>query len=186
MLKDRMAEAFEKGTYGLPRKEGSAHEMCQPKCISTVAVKVVDLDPLDVEGITKAEIEGRRQAFIFEDFFRAEIPGYKNSKIIGLSHQIGVRETRRVFGEYRLTKEDCIGAKTFEDQIFLCGAPIEDHRKSDEGESETFWQYVPNGEPMECLTALLYPRKVRTLGSLAVVSRPPMTPMPPADQWHRQ
>ncbi len=145
MLKERMAEAFEKGTYGLPRKEGSAHEMCQPKCISTVAVKVVDLDPLDVEGITKAEIEGRRQAFIFEDFFRAEIPGYKNSKIIGLSHQIGVRETRRVFGEYRLTKEDCIGAKTFEDQIFLCGAPIEDHRKSDEGESETFWQYVPNG-----------------------------------------
>ena len=140
-----MVEAFEKGTYGLPRKEGSAHEMCQPKCISTVAVKVVDLDPLDVEGITKAEIEGRRQAFIFEDFFRAEIPGYKNSKIIGLSHQIGVRETRRVFGEYRLTKEDCIGAKTFEDQIFLCGAPIEDHRKSDEGESETFWQYVPNG-----------------------------------------
>jgi hypothetical protein len=145
MLKQKMAEAYTKGTYALPRKEGSAHEMCQPKCISTVAVKVVDLDPLDVEGITKAEIEGRRQAFIFEDFFRAEIAGYKDSKIIGLSHQIGVRETRRVFGEYRLTKEDCIGAKTFEDQIFLCGAPIEDHRKSDFGESETFWQYVPNG-----------------------------------------
>ncbi|MCK0191200.1 FAD-dependent oxidoreductase [Arenibacter sp. F20364] len=145
MLKERMAEAFEKGTYALPRKEGSAHEMCQPKCISTVAVKVVDLDPLDVEGITKAEIEGRRQAFIFEDFFRAEIPGYQNAKIIGLSHQIGVRETRRVYGEYRLTKKDCMTAKTFDDQIFLCGAPIEDHRKSDEGETETFWQYVPNG-----------------------------------------
>ncbi|MDT7829318.1 FAD-dependent oxidoreductase [Pricia sp. S334] len=145
MLKEKMAEAYEKGSHPLPRKEGSAHEMCQPKCISTVAVKVVDLDPLDVEGITKAEIEGRRQAFVFEDFFRAEVPGYQNAKIIGLSHQIGVRETRRVFGEYRLTKADCMQAKTFDDQIFLCGAPIEDHRKSDDGGSETFWQYVPEG-----------------------------------------
>ncbi len=145
MLKEKMAEAYEKGTHALPRKEGSAHEMCQPKCISTVAVKVVDLDPLDLEGITQAEMEGRRQAFLFEDFFRAEVPGYQNAKIIGLSHQIGVRETRRVYGEYRLTKEDCMSAKTFGDQIFLCGAPIEDHRKSDNGNSETFWEYVPNG-----------------------------------------
>ncbi len=145
MLKDKMAEAYGKGTHPLPRKEGSAHEMCQPKCISTVAVKVVDLDPLDVVGITKAEIEGRRQAFVFEDFFRSEIPGYENAKIIGLSHQIGVRETRRVYGRYRLTKDDCMRAKTFDDQIFLCGAPIEDHRKSGDGGSETFWQYVPDG-----------------------------------------
>lgn len=145
MLKEKMAAAYAKGTHPLPRKEGSAHVMCQPKCISTVAVKVVDLDPLDVEGITKAEIEGRRQSFVFEDFFRAEIPGYENAKIIGLSNQIGVRETRRVYGNYRLTKEDCMAAKTFDDQIFLCGAPIEDHRKSDDGGSETYWQYVPEG-----------------------------------------
>ncbi|HET8737765.1 MAG TPA: FAD-dependent oxidoreductase, partial [Pricia sp.] len=145
MLKEKMAEAYEKGTHPLPRKEGSAHEMCQPKCISTVAVKVTGLDPLDVEGITQAEIEGRRQAFVFEDFFRAEVPGYQNAKIIGLSHQIGVRETRRVYGNYRLTKEDCMSAKTFDDQIFICGAPIEDHRQSKDGGSETHWQYVPDG-----------------------------------------
>ncbi len=145
MLKQKMGDAYDSGKHPLPRKEGSAHEMCQPKCISTVAVKVVDFDPLDPEGITKAEIEGRRQSFIFEDFFRAEIPGYQDSKIIGLSNQIGVRETRRVYGEYRLTKEDCMTAKQFKNQIFLCGAPIEDHRKSADGKSETFWQYVPDG-----------------------------------------
>lgn len=145
MLKQKMGESYASGKHPLPRKEGSAHEMCQPKCISTVAVKVVDFDPLDPEGITRAEIEGRRQSFIFEDFFRAEIPGYQNSKIIGLSNQIGVRETRRVYGAYRLTKEDCMTAQQFNDQVFLCGAPIEDHRKSKDGKSETFWQYVPNG-----------------------------------------
>ncbi|WP_149276809.1 FAD-dependent oxidoreductase [Pareuzebyella sediminis] len=145
MLQEKMEEAYARDTHPLPRKKGSAHEMCQPKCISTVAVKVVDLDPLDPYDMTNAEIEGRRQAFVFEDFFRSEIPGYQNAKIIGLSNQIGVRETRRVYGEYRLTKEDCMSAKKFNDQIFLCGAPIEDHRKSNTGESETFWEYVPKG-----------------------------------------
>ncbi len=145
MLKAKMGEAYASGAHPLPRKEGSAHEMCQPKCISTVAVKVADFDPLSPEGITGAEIEGRRQSFIFEDFFRAEVPGYEEAKIIGLSHQIGVRETRRVFGEYRLTKEDCMTARQFEDQVFLCGAPIEDHRKGNDGSSETYWQYVPEG-----------------------------------------
>ncbi len=145
MLQEKMANAFNSGIYGLPRKEGSAHEMCQPKCISTVAVKVSDLNPLSLEELSEAEIEGRKQAFAFEHFFRKEVPGYQNAQIIGLSHQIGIRETRRVYGNYRLTKEDCLSARTFKDQIFLCGAPIEDHRKSSDSESETFWAYIPKG-----------------------------------------
>ncbi len=144
MMKEKMGAAYVSGSHPLPRKEGSAHEMCQPRCISTVAVKVTDYNALDPESITKAEIEGRRQSFVFEKFFREEIPGYENAKIIGLSNQIGVRETRRVYGEYRLTKEDCMTGRKFDDQVFLCGAPIEDHRKSKDGKSETFWQYVPD------------------------------------------
>lgn len=144
MMDEKMKTAFETGSYGLPRKEGSAHEMCQKGCISTVAVKVGDLNALNVEELTLAEIEGRRQAFVYEEFFRNEVPGYEASNIIGLSHQIGVRETRRVYGEYRLDKDDCMSGNIAADSIFLCGAPIEDHRKGKNGESETFWQYIPN------------------------------------------
>ncbi|MGK6351497.1 FAD-dependent oxidoreductase [Parapedobacter sp. DT-150] len=144
LLNERMKAAYESGTYRLPRKEGSAHEMCQKGCVSTVAVKVSDLRALNAEELTLAEIAGRAQAFIYEDFFRNEIPGYEASNIIGLSHQIGVRETRRVYGEARLTKADCMAARVPNDSIFLCGAPIEDHRKSDQGEAETRWQYIPD------------------------------------------
>ncbi|MFS4415315.1 FAD-dependent oxidoreductase [Maribacter sp. 2307ULW6-5] len=163
MLKQKMATSFDAGTHGLPRKEGSAHEMCQPKCISTVAVKVVDHDALGEKSLTQAEMEGRKQAFAFEDFFRDMVPGYGNSKIIGLSHQIGVRETRRVYGEYRLTKEDCMNARRFKDDIFLCGAPIEDHRKSDDGASETFWQYVPKGGVYGVPYGTIVPKDSRTV-----------------------
>ena len=163
MMMQKMQDAFDSGRYPLPRKEGSAHEMCQPKCVSTVAVKVTDLDPLDLQDQTKAEMEGRRQAFVFEKFFRDEVPGYQDSKIIGLSHQIGVRETRRVYGEYRLTKEDCMAARKFDDQVLLCGAPIEDHRKSEDGKSETHWQYVPEGGVYGVPYRTLVPRQSDTV-----------------------
>lgn len=143
MMKEKMATAFENKTYLLPRKEGSAHEMCQPNCISTVAVKVAGLSALKINELTKAETEGRKQSFIYEDFFRNEVPGYEDSKIIWLSHQIGVRETRRVYGEHRLTKEECMQAAINDDAIFLCGAPIEDHRKGKDDEDETSWEYIP-------------------------------------------
>ena len=143
MMKDRMTDAFENRTHLLPRKEGSAHEMCQPGCISTVAVKVSDMNALKVEELTKAEIEGRKQAFEYERFFRDQVPGYENSKIIGLSHQIGVRETRRVYGEHRLTKVECLSGTIPDSSVLLCGAPIEDHRKGKDGPDETYWEYIP-------------------------------------------
>lgn len=139
MLTQKMAST----SHPLPRKEGSAHAMNIPKCISTVAVKVAGLNTLNINDLTEAEIEGRRQAFVFEKFFRQEIPGYADAKIIGLSHQIGVRETRRVYGEHRLTKEECMAAEISEDAVFLCGAPIEDHREGNDGASETHWEYIP-------------------------------------------
>ncbi len=143
MMKAMMTEAFENKTHLLPRKEGSAHEMCQPGCISTVAVKVSDMNALNVEELTKAEMEGRKQSFEYERFFRDKVPGYEDSKIIGLSHQIGVRETRRVYGVHRLTKEECLAGKIPESSVLLCGAPIEDHRKGKDGQDETYWEYIP-------------------------------------------
>ncbi len=143
MMKAKMTDAFENKTHLLPRKEGSSHEMCQPGCISTVAVKVSGLNALKVDELTKAEIEGRKQAFEYEKFFRDKVPGYENSKIIGLSNQIGVRETRRVYGEHRLTKQECLSGKIPESSVLLCGAPIEDHRKGSDGQDETYWEYIP-------------------------------------------
>lgn len=155
MLKERMADAFENQTYMLPRKAGSAHEMCQPGCISTVAVKVSDLNAMEAAQLTLAEIEGRKQAFEYERFFRDKVPGYEDSKIIGLSHQIGIRETRRVYGEHRLTKQECLSGEIPDSSVFLCGAPIEDHRKGSDGQEETHWEYIPGngiyGVPYETL-----------------------------------
>jgi hypothetical protein len=150
MMQDRMRTAPD-----LPRKKGSAHAMVIEGCIATVAVRVADIDATNVIALSSAEAEGRRQAFVYEGFFRACIPGYERSRIIGLAIGIGVRESRRVYGEYRLTRSDCLGAARFDDRVLLCGAPIEDHRMGASGEEETDWVYVPGGStydvPYRCL-----------------------------------
>ncbi len=142
MLAEKMEQAVVSGSHLLPRKSGSAHPMVHENCIATVAVRVADIDATKVEQLTLAEQEGRRQAFIYEDFLREMVAGYENAKIIGLSHQIGVRETRRVYGEYRLTREDCLSARQFDDAVLLCGAPIEDHSMHGNGQLETHWEYL--------------------------------------------
>jgi hypothetical protein len=61
--------------------------------------------------------------------------------VVALGTQIGVRETRRVYGDYRLTRDDVLTARQFDDQIALCGAPIEDHHVG----TQTRWEYLPEG-----------------------------------------
>ncbi len=73
------------------------------------------------------------------------MPGYERAALVWLASQIGVRETRRVYGDYRLTREDVLGARRFDDGVGLSGAPIEDHHPG----ADTRWQYLPDGEVVD-------------------------------------
>jgi len=100
------------------------------------------VDATDPWFLTEAEIAGRRQALEYARFLRDRVPGYESASLVALGTGIGVRETRRVYGDYRLTGDDVLAARSFDDQIGLCGAPIEDHRAG----ADTRWQYLPDGE----------------------------------------
>ena len=148
-LHELMAEAAEEG-YELPRREGSDHITTVPNTTATVMTR---LDSITPEGdgfksvvedpffLTKSEMAGREQALEYARFLKAKVPGYRNSELYGLSTFLGIRETRRVYGDYRVTRDDVLTARQFDDQIALCGAPIEDHHSGD----GTEWRYLPEG-----------------------------------------
>lgn len=92
--------------------------------------------------LSDVEVEGRRQALEYLRFLRDMVPGYGKAELASFSTQIGVRETRRVRGDYVLTREDVLGAQRFDDNIGLCGAPIEDHHSG----AGTRWEYLPEGK----------------------------------------
>ena len=146
-----MAEAAESGVYELPRREGSDHITPVDGVIATVMTRL-DSYRRDADGrivnatdpwfLTQAEMAGRRQALEYVRFLHDRVPGYEGESLVAFGTQIGVRETRRVYGDYRVTRDDVLAARTFDDAIGLCGAPIEDHH----GGADTVWQYLPDGQ----------------------------------------
>jgi len=154
-----MAEAKESGAYALPRREGSWHRTTQQGVIHTIMTRVADVDATDPEQLTAAEMEGRAQALEYARFLRDRVPGFESAELSWMSHPIGVRETRRVLGRYRLTRQDCLAARKFGDAIGACGAPIEDHRPG----SDTKWEYLPEGSTYDIPFGTLVPQKVQGL-----------------------
>ncbi len=158
-LAQKMEEAASSGKYQLPRREGSWHITTQAGVIHTIMTRVADVDGTDTVALTQAEIEGRQQALEYARFLRDLVPGFENASLSWLSHPIGVRETRRVYGEYRLTRQDCLAGRKFEDAIGACGAPIEDHHAG----KDTAWVYLPDGMTYDIPYRSLVPQKVRGL-----------------------
>jgi hypothetical protein len=88
------------------------------------------INGLEPDDLTRGEIEGRRQASEAFEFLRT-VPGFENSYIVDLPPQLGIRETRRITGGYRLSGEDVLACASFEDSIGVNGWPIEAHVAGD-------------------------------------------------------
>jgi hypothetical protein len=136
-----MGEAAASGTYRLPRVEGSWHRTPFRGIVLVHMTRIPNVDATDPEQLTRAELEGRRQVREYARFLRDRVPGFTDAVVVATSPAIGVRESRRVHGDYRLTREDVLGGRRFDDEIALCGAPIEDHHAG----GDTDWQYVGEG-----------------------------------------
>ena len=74
-------------------------------------------DPLSVRDLTRMYQEGREQADIFSKFIRKFIPGFENSYLIDTGTLLGVRESRRIVGEYVLKTLDFARGEQFDDAI---------------------------------------------------------------------
>lgn len=142
--------------YDLPRKEGSAHITPLGGVMVTNMTRVTGVDATDPDALSGAEMEGRRQALEYMRFLKGKVPGYERAELGGLSVNIGVRETRRIRGEYWITREDVISARKFPDAIARCGAPIEEHGAG----GDTKWEYLPDGETVDIPFRALLPREI--------------------------
>ncbi len=140
---------------GLPRKSGNLIPTGRPGEI------IVALSRLGMEGrpvdaglereLTWAELEGRRQARHLGRFLREKVSGFSEAFLADYAARLGVRETRKVVGEYVLREEDVLGGRKFDDAIGRSAWPIERHVSG----GETTWKFLDPGEwytiPYRCL-----------------------------------
>lgn len=131
--------------YDLPRTSGGIYSVREG--IAHLNITRVALpdgrapDVLSAKDLTFVEFEGRRQAARYLEVFRKYVPGYENAFILDTGARIGIRESRRIMGEYRVTSEDVLGERKFDDAIAINCWPIEDHG----ADRSTRWVWLSPG-----------------------------------------
>lgn len=95
--------------------------------------RVQGLDGTNVADLTEAEILGRKQVRMVADFMIRHLPGFERASLTSVGTQIGIRESRRIDGQYVLQAEDVISGRRFDDCIARSGYPIDIHDPSGKG-----------------------------------------------------
>ncbi len=148
----RIKLAKERGEFDVDRDMVLCFETNTPgECILNMS-RIIRRSAVDPFDLTEAEVEGRRQAHQIVAFMRKYIPGFENCRIIQTGPHIGIQESRKIDGKYKLTAEDLLSNRMFPDAIAMGGYPIDVH--SPDG-AETNHRYLKPGSwysiPYGCL-----------------------------------
>ncbi|HVN69739.1 MAG TPA: FAD-dependent oxidoreductase [Candidatus Binatia bacterium] len=147
-------EAQKDGAVDVPRELVSFFISPYPDEVTVNMTRVVDVDPLDPDDLTRAEVEARLQAMQLLDFFRQRVPGFENARIAATGTQIGIRESRRIVGRYTLTRDDVLAARRFDDGVARSAYPIDLHNPAGSG---TTTERLAPGESYEIPYRALVP-----------------------------
>lgn len=102
--------------------------------------------PTDNRDLTRMYIEGREQADILAKFIKENIPGFENSYLSYTGSLLGVRESRRIVGEYVFTGMDIAYARRFDDVVAISQHGFDLHGFEAAGNMKWFKGTLPNGE----------------------------------------
>lgn len=159
-LWDLVKKAAAKGELALPREDILFFATPHDEEVSVNSTRVVRVLGTDVWDLSYAEWESRRQMKNIAAFLQKYVPGFESSYCMQTGVQVGVRETRRIVGEYQLTVEDILGARRFSDVIARSTYPVDIHNPKGPG---TILRKLPQGASYDIPLRCLLPQKIDNL-----------------------
>jgi ribulose 1,5-bisphosphate synthetase/thiazole synthase len=151
-LWELIKQAAQNGDLHLPREDILMFATPDEQEVSVNSTRVVKVLGTDVWDLTYAEWKSRQQMRMIHAFFKKYVPGFERSYIVQSGVSIGVRETRRIQGDYVLTGPDILSARKFEDVIAQGTYPLDIHNPKGKG---TILKRLPPNKsydiPLRCL-----------------------------------
>jgi hypothetical protein len=95
--------------------------------------RVKGVDATDPRSLTAGEIEARRQITDIQRYLIEYVPGFENAYFTKTAPFLGIRETRRIVGQYMMNRDDILSCRRFPDAIAVASYPIDIHRPHDNG-----------------------------------------------------
>ncbi len=159
-ISEAYVQAKAAGEIQCPREDILYFFVPQPNVVHFNQTRVIKHDAVDPVSMTAAEIEARRQAWQIAHWLIKNVKGFEKAYLQSTAAQLGVRESRRVMGEYVITAEDLFTARKFDD-VIGCGCyPVDIHNPDGEG---TVIQRIPPGEWYDIPYRSLVPLKIDNL-----------------------
>lgn len=106
---------------------------------------------IDAWQLSEAEMEGRELVAETMDFFTKYMPQFRDAFLEQTAPHIGVRETRRIMGEYMLSLEDMLRGAQFDDGICTCTFNVDIHQPDGLGQEGMEYATRPYQIPYRCL-----------------------------------
>ncbi len=161
---------LESGKYPLIPDRHFCNNLIGPGTVGFNSGHIWDVDNTDPMSVSKALIHGRKIAAQFRDGLAEFHPkAFGNAFLVATGSLMGIRETRRVIGDYLLTFEDYLARRSFPDEICRNSYPIDVHHPKEKiadniagnyhGMSHHYSAGESHGIPYRCLT----PRGLRNV-----------------------
>ena len=127
-----LEDGYARGT--LPFQRSEMHVQIDPKRGEAIINATrVSGDGTSTADLTRAEVALRKQVKALVAHLRAMCPGFQDAYLMTTAMGVQVRETRRIVGEYTLTKDDVVNGTQFADAVVLSGFPADLHAPDGKG-----------------------------------------------------
>lgn len=98
-----------------------------PKGATLNAGHVFNLNPLSVRSLSDGMVLGRKLALEYTEFYRKYVPGCDELELLTTAPVMGIRDSRRIVGEFELTIDDFLARREFADQVAVYNRPTDVH-----------------------------------------------------------
>ncbi len=132
-LRELMAKAKEERGLQIPNERTIIITGLKKGEVWINMTRVKGTDGTDARSLTNGEIVGRAQIDDIVTYLVNYVPGFEKAYFTKTAPFIGIRETRRIVGQYVMTQEDVLSCRHFEDSIAVASYPIDIHRPADDG-----------------------------------------------------
>ena len=134
----------------------------RPDQVGVNFTHIIYIDSTKAEDLTAATIEGRKQAYESIAVFRKYVRGMENCYMVSTPNTVGIRESRRIMGDYLLTEDDVKSQREFNDNICYGSFFVDIHCIDGAGMDPTVWN-PPEGFKYHIPYRILLPRGIENL-----------------------
>jgi hypothetical protein len=131
----RIEEAFDDGVFTYLDKHLPGMWRCGENVGGGNIGHTFGVDHTDERSITDALVWGRKLVLEYEQYYRKYLKGFEQMKLMATGSLLGIRETRRIIGDYVLCLDDFHKRAVFDDEIGRYSYPVDIHPTRPDQES---------------------------------------------------